>query len=83
MVIDAVLLADRPGPDQADIESGPLRSRLPAGAGRLAVAGALVAGAVLFPDGGLGLHRPLPAPGGTVLICVPADGLGQRLRVKD
>ncbi|MET8563296.1 hypothetical protein ABZV75_22875 [Streptomyces flaveolus] len=47
---DAVTLAGGPGPDQADIETEPLRSRLPVGAGRLALAGALVAGAVLFQD---------------------------------
>ncbi|MEV8287063.1 hypothetical protein [Streptomyces niveus] len=48
VIVDATLLADVPKPDEAGTVAEPLRSRLLAGMGRLAVAMGLFAGAFLF-----------------------------------
>ncbi|MEU3931564.1 hypothetical protein AB0E85_05870 [Streptomyces sp. NPDC029044] len=52
VIIDATFLADAPEPDAAATAAEPLRSRLLAGAGKVAVAVGLLTGAVLFPGGG-------------------------------
>ncbi|MFF3735845.1 hypothetical protein [Streptomyces sp. NPDC002566] len=72
VVVDAVLLADAPEPDAAGGPAEPLRSRLLAGAGRLAVAAGLLAGAVLFPGGGAVPDLLAAAGLATVaLVCPP------------
>ncbi|MFD2689435.1 hypothetical protein ACFS5L_32055 [Streptomyces phyllanthi] len=72
VVVDAVLLPDTPEPDAADVPAEPLRSRLLAGAGRLAVAVGLLAGAVLLPGGGAASDLLAAAGLATVaLICPP------------
>ncbi|MGW3956274.1 hypothetical protein ACWEKM_36435 [Streptomyces sp. NPDC004752] len=52
VIVDEALLADTPRPDGAGTAAEPLRSRLLAGAGRLALAVGLFAGAFLFRDAG-------------------------------
>ncbi|MFE7836909.1 hypothetical protein ACFU53_12890 [Streptomyces sp. NPDC057474] len=53
VIVDSRLLADAREPDEAGAANEPLRSRLLAGAGRLAVAVGLLVGAFLFPGGGV------------------------------
>ncbi|MFE3148788.1 hypothetical protein ACFXJ6_19385 [Streptomyces sp. NPDC059218] len=52
VIVDSQLLANVPETEGAGSSTEPLRSRLLAGAGRLAVAAGLLAGAFLFPGGG-------------------------------
>ncbi|QQC89034.1 hypothetical protein [Streptomyces alfalfae] len=72
LVIDAALLVDAPAPDAAATATEPLRSRLLAGAGKVAVAVGLLAGAVLFPGGGAAAEL-LAAAGlaSVALVCPP------------
>lgn len=72
VVVDARLLADVPESGAADAVTEPLGSRLLAGAGRLAVAVGLLAGAFLFPGGGV-VPDLLAAAGvaGLAVICPP------------
>ncbi|MGW1717216.1 hypothetical protein [Streptomyces sp. NPDC002156] len=72
VIVDPRLLADTPEPDEAGAATEPLRNRLLAGAGRLAVAVGLLAGAVLFPGGGVASDL-LAAAGlaSVALICPP------------
>ncbi|MFF3375436.1 hypothetical protein ACFYXF_21125 [Streptomyces sp. NPDC002680] len=72
VIIDSRLLADTPEPGEAGVATELLRNRLLAGAGRLAVAVGLLAGAVLFP--GEGVASDLLAAAGLAsfaLVCPP------------
>jgi hypothetical protein len=81
VIIDAVLLADTPEPDMGAAEGEPLRSRLLAGAGRLAVAAGLLAGAFLFPGGGAAADLLGVAGVATIaLVCPPVRDALQRAR---
>lgn len=72
VVIDAEILVDAPEPDAAGGAVEPLRSRLLAGAGRLAVAVGLLASAFLFPGGGAAADLLGVAGVATVaLVCPP------------
>ncbi len=72
VIIDATLLTDAPELDAAATAAEPLRSRLLAGAGKVAVAVGLLAGAVLFPGGGA-VSELLAAAGlaSVALVCPP------------
>ncbi|MFJ8772033.1 hypothetical protein [Streptomyces microflavus] len=72
VVVDPRLLADAPETEEPDATSEPLRSRLLAGAGTLAVAMGLLAGAVLLPGGGFA-EDLLTAAGlaSIALVCPP------------
>ncbi|MFH9862548.1 hypothetical protein [Streptomyces sp. NPDC017202] len=79
VIVDARLLADGPESDAAGAVAEPLGSRLPAGAGRLAVTVELIAEAFLFPGGGA-VPDLLAAAGvaGLAVICPPVQGLRHR-----
>ncbi|WP_411091104.1 hypothetical protein [Streptomyces sp. 049-1] len=81
VVIDSVLLVDTPDPSDAAGVVEPLRSRLLAGAGRLAVAVGLLAGAFLFPGGGAAADLLGIAGVATVaLVCPPVREALQRAK---
>ncbi|MEW2165042.1 hypothetical protein AB0912_18925 [Streptomyces sp. NPDC007084] len=72
VIVDPRLLADAPESDEAEAAPEPLRSRLLAGAGTIAVAVGLLGGAVVFPGGGA-VSELLAAAGlaGVALVCPP------------
>ncbi|MGX1404190.1 hypothetical protein [Streptomyces sp. SAI-097] len=81
VVIDSVLLVDAPESSEADGAVEPLRSRLLAAAGRLAVAVGLLAGAFLFPGGGAAADLLGIAGVATVaLACPPVREALQRAK---
>ncbi|MFE5399479.1 hypothetical protein ACFQ9U_33570 [Streptomyces sp. NPDC056568] len=81
VVIDSVLLVDAPEPSDAAGAVEPLRSRLLAAAGRLAVAVGLLAGALLFPGGGAAADLLGIAGVATVaLVCPPVREALQRAK---
>ncbi|WP_371100018.1 hypothetical protein [Streptomyces sp. PU_AKi4] len=81
VVIDSVLLVDAPEPSDAGGTVEPLRNRLLAGAGRLAVAVGLLAGAFLFPGGGAVADLLGIAGVATVaLVCPPVREALQRAK---
>ncbi|MEU7402100.1 hypothetical protein [Streptomyces sp. NPDC044948] len=81
VVIDSVLLVDAPEPSEADGVVEPLRSRLLAAAGTLAVAVGLLAGAFLFPGGGAAADLLGIAGVATVaLVCPPVREALQRAK---
>jgi hypothetical protein len=81
VAIDSVLLVDAPKSREPDGAVEPLRSRLLAGAGRLAVAVSLLAGAFLFPGGGAVTDLLGIAGVATVaLICPPVREALQRAK---
>ncbi|MFJ3877329.1 hypothetical protein ACIPW5_07735 [Streptomyces sp. NPDC090077] len=72
VIVDEALLVGVPEPDAAGLATEPLRSRLLAGAGKIAVTVGLLTGAVLFPGGGA-VADLLGAAGlaSVALVCPP------------